>query len=343
MRWLKFSAVGFVLVGAVACAKIELAPHLVPLSKETMMLLGKKGMDPASPLYVRVFKEESELEVWKLRADGRYHHLKTYPICNWSGDLGPKVKQGDKQAPEGFYSVPRTQMNPNSQFHLAFNLGYPNAYDRANKRTGDFLMVHGKCKSAGCYAMTDALIEEIYALARESFIGGQEAIPIHAFPFRMTDANMERHKSKEWIGFWQTLKQGYDHFETTRLPPPVTICERKYVVAATPINANVKVNPEGQCPALQKASVEPFTPKPNEKTTEDMVIAPGAKLRGIAQASTGLPAVGQIKSDAQPQSKLGATSGRPATWETSVMGLGTGPGMGLGTGPGMGLGARSTP
>ena len=94
--------------------------------------------------------------------------------------------QGDRQAPEGFYTVTKAQMNPNSSLYLAFNLGYPNLYDRANRRTGDFLMVHGKCRSAGCYAMTDGLIEEIYALAREAFIGGQETIQVHALPFRMT-------------------------------------------------------------------------------------------------------------------------------------------------------------
>jgi murein L,D-transpeptidase YafK len=316
VRTIKVVLVGLALATIAACAKIELAPHLVPLSKETMMLLGKKGMDPSSPLFVRLFKEESELEVWKLRADGRYYHFKTYPICNWSGDLGPKIKQGDKQAPEGFYAVPRSQMNPNSQFHLAFNLGYPNVYDRANKRTGDFLMVHGKCKSAGCYAMTDALIEEIYALARESFIGGQDAIPIHAFPFRMTDANMERHKAKEWIGFWQTLKPGYDHFEASRLPPPITVCERRYVVAAKTLNPYAKVNPEGQCPAFEKVVVEPFTPKPNEKATEERTTSPGAKLHGLAQAETGLPAVGALKSG--PLSKLGATH----AWSQPLMSLG---------------------
>ena len=158
-----------------------------------MMLLGKKGMDPQAPIFVRIFKEESELEIWKLRDDGRFYHFKTYPICNWSGELGPKIKQGDRQAPEGFYTVSREQMNPNSKYHLAFNLGYPNAYDQRARRTGEFLMIHGKCKSAGCYAMTDALIEEIYALARESFLGGNDSFEVHAFPFRMTEANMARY------------------------------------------------------------------------------------------------------------------------------------------------------
>jgi len=160
-----------------SCAgNVELAAHLRPLPTDTMMLLGKKGMDVQAPIFVRIFKEESELELWKQRDDGHFYHFKTYPICNWSGDLGPKVRYGDRQAPEGFYTITREQMNPDSKYHLALNLGYPNAFDRAWKRNGDFLMIHGSCKSAGCYAMTDALIEEIYAIARESFIGGSDSV-----------------------------------------------------------------------------------------------------------------------------------------------------------------------
>jgi murein L,D-transpeptidase YafK len=244
------------------CTKVDLSPHLQPLSKETLMLLGKKGMDVPSPMFIRIFKEESELEVWKKRSDGRFYHLKTYPICNFSGDLGPKIKQGDKQSPEGFYKVARNQMNPNSQFYLAFNLGYPNAFDRANKRTGDSLMVHGKCKSAGCYAMTDALIEEIYALARESYIGGQDAIEVHAMPFRMTDTNMARHAKSQWFPFWQTLKQGYDHFEQSRLPPDVAVCQRQYMVnVKLPGGQSIsRINAEGTCPVFERPKLEAFMP-----------------------------------------------------------------------------------
>jgi murein L,D-transpeptidase YafK len=252
-----------------SCAKVDLSPHLQPLSKETMQLLGKKGMDMPSPMFIRIFKEESELEVWKRRPDGRFYHFKTYPICNWSGELGPKVKQGDKQSPEGFYKVARNQMNPNSQFYLAFNLGYPNAYDKANKRTGDALMVHGKCKSAGCYAMTDALIEEIYALARESYIGGQDAIEVHAMPFRMTDVNLARHAKNPWFGFWQTLKQGYDHFEQTRLPPEVAVCQRQYMVnVKLPGTQGLgRLDPEATCPAFERPKFEAFVAKPLDGVT----------------------------------------------------------------------------
>jgi murein L,D-transpeptidase YafK len=269
-----------------SCAKVDLAAHLRPLSKETMMLLGKKGMDTTAPIFVRVFKEESELEVWKQRPDGHFYHFKTYPICNWSGDIGPKLQQGDKQAPEGFYQVARHQMNPNSQFHLAFNLGYPNAYDRANRRTGDFLMVHGKCKSAGCYAMTDALMEEIYALAREAFIGGQEVIHVHAFPFRMTDQNMARHARSQWLPFWSTLKEGYDYFEVARQLPPVHVCSRRYLVNARFRTNASSIDPEGPCPAFERGEIMAFKQPHGEKHAEERITAPGPKSR-LAQTQTG--------------------------------------------------------
>jgi murein L,D-transpeptidase YafK len=272
------------LVAACSSAP-EIPPAEQPLSKEALMLLGKKGMDAQSPIFIRIFKEDSELEVWKARDDGRFYHFKTYPICNWSGELGPKTKQGDKQAPEGFYRVSNSQMNPNSQFYLAFNLGYPNAYDRSQGRTGDFLMVHGKCKSAGCYAMTDALIEEIYALAREALKGGQQSFEVHAFPFRMTEAKMAQHKKHPWYPFWQTLKQGYDHFETHRVPPTVAVCERRYIV-------NVKmpasrVDAEGPCPAFERPQFEPFVPKPAEQQmAEERISVPGPKMRTAANIGT---------------------------------------------------------
>jgi murein L,D-transpeptidase YafK len=182
------------------------------------------------PLFIRVFKEESELEVWKLADDGRYQHFRTYPICTWSGALGPKLFEGDKQSPEGFYLVSRDRMNPHSKFHLAFNLGFPNAYDSSHGRTGTALMVHGKCSSAGCYAITDAYVEEVYALAREAFIGGQESIPVHIFPFRMTADNIARHKASPHMLFWTMLLAGYDAFERTQTVPTIAVCDRRYVV-----------------------------------------------------------------------------------------------------------------
>lgn len=285
-----------------SCAKVELAPHLRPLSNETMMLLGKKGMDPQSPIFIRIFKEESELEVWKQRGDGRFYHFKTYPICNWSGDLGPKLEYGDRQAPEGFYTITRDQMNPNSHYHLALNLGYPNAYDKAHRRTGDYLMVHGKCKSAGCYAMTDALMEEIYALARESFLGGNDSFQVHAFPFRMTDANMARHKGHPAYAFWKTLKESYDYFELTRQLPVIGVCNRNYVVNVA-LTDVARMKPDAACPALHRPKPSPFTAPPGQQVAEQRIVVPGPKMHGVVtnERQTDVPIrSGLTKSDSGP-------------------------------------------
>lgn len=276
-RGITAAAVAAIIAAGCSSAP-EIAPADQPLAKQTLMLLGKKGMTAEAPIFVRVFKEESELEVWKQRDDGRFYHFKTYPICTWSGDLGPKIKQGDKQAPEGFYRVATNQLNPKSQFHVAFNLGYPNAYDKSLGRTGDFLMVHGKCTSAGCYAMTDALMEEIYGLAREALKAGQQDFEVHAFPFRMTDANMNRYKSSKWIGFWKALKQGYDHFETHRVTPSVAICENRYMINVASNAA--RIDPGGPCPAFHRPKIEPFIPKPAEQQiANERIAVPGPRMR----------------------------------------------------------------
>jgi len=176
-----------------------------------------------TPAFIRIFKEESELEVWlQMSGSQQYAHYKTYPICNFSGLLGPKQQEGDKQAPEGFYKVGMTQMNPWSQHHLSFNLGFPNEYDRAWGRTGSALMVHGGCQSVGCYAMTDVQMEDIYLLSEVSIRNGHN-VPVHIFPFRMTMENMMQHRDSAWLEFWMNLKEGYDYFEITRVPPPVTV------------------------------------------------------------------------------------------------------------------------
>jgi murein L,D-transpeptidase YafK len=203
-----------------------------PVSPKLVADMEAKNMDLQSPMLVRLFKQEAELEVWKQDRSGRFALLKTYPICRWSGDLGPKVREGDRQAPEGFYSITPAQMNPQSAYYLSFNTGYPNAFDKALGRTGSELMVHGDCSSRGCYAMTDEQIAEIYSLGRESFFGGQRAFQFQAYPFKMTPVNMARHRNNPNMPFWKMIKEGYDHFEVTRQEPKVDFCEKKYVFDA---------------------------------------------------------------------------------------------------------------
>ncbi|TCT05879.1 murein L,D-transpeptidase YafK [Tepidamorphus gemmatus] len=225
--------------------------HLRPLSQATLKELSDKGMRKEDPILVRIYKEENVLEIWKPTRDGRFAHFKSYDICTWSGKLGPKIKEGDKQAPEGFYTVTPAQMNPNSNYYLSFNLGFPNEFDRAHGRTGSHLMVHGACSSAGCYAMEDEQIAEIYALARDSFRGGQREFQVQAFPFRMTPANMARHADNPNMPFWRRLKEGSDHFEVTGIPPKVGVCGRDYVFNASPLDPNRRLEPTAACPPLR--------------------------------------------------------------------------------------------
>jgi len=190
--------------------------------------LRAQGLRWGAPVFMRIFKGPKELEVW-VESGGRFVRFQTYEVCSISGRLGPKLRVGDGQGPEGFYFVRAAQLNPGSRFHLSFNLGYPNAYDRAHHRTGSALMVHGNCVSDGCYAMTDPGIEEIYALADAALRGGQPYFRVHVFPFRMTDENMRRHRDSEWNGFWENLREGYEFFERTGRPPNVEVRAGRYV------------------------------------------------------------------------------------------------------------------
>ena len=192
--------------------------------------LASGGFEPGAVVFIRIFKAESALELW-LEKDGRFTLFETYPICAWSGALGPKTMEGDGQAPEGFYEVGRAQLKPDSAYHRAFNLGFPNAYDRANGRTGSFLMVHGACVSIGCYAMTDAGIAEIYALVEAALAAGQPSVAVHAFPFRMTAEALAAHADAAAAPFWADLKTGHDLFEASGQPPDAYVCAGRYAFA----------------------------------------------------------------------------------------------------------------
>ncbi len=223
--------------------------HLQPLPVKLVSQMTAKGMSQADPIFIRIFKKESELEVWKRDRSGRFALLKTYPMCRWSGQLGPKTREGDRQAPEGIYTVTSDLMNPRSQFYLSFNLGYPNALERSQGFTGSALMVHGACTSAGCFAMTDDGVTEIFGLAREAFAGGQKSFQVQALPFRMTPENMAANRNSPHIAFWRNLKEGFDHFEATRQPPKVAACERRYVFNAAGDNSRFVAG--SQCPAYE--------------------------------------------------------------------------------------------
>ncbi|BBE73063.1 L,D-transpeptidase family protein [Oharaeibacter diazotrophicus] len=252
-----------------------------PLGPKMNEAMSRLGIASDAPVLMRIFKEESKFEVWRKDRTGRYALLATYDICKWSGRLGPKIKEGDRQAPEGYYTITPGLMNPNSAYHLSFNTGFPNAYDRANGRTGSALMVHGACSSRGCYAMTDAQIQEIYTLARDAFRGGQKAFQLQAYPFRMTAENMARHWDDPNMPFWRMLKEGYDTFELTRQEPRVDVCGRKYVFNAT---AKAALNPAAACPELVKPPelVAALTAK--AKADDDKAVVMAARFRTEREA-----------------------------------------------------------
>jgi murein L,D-transpeptidase YafK len=193
--------------------------------------LADNGLALGAPVFMRIFKREFELELW-MKRDGRFHRFATYPICRYSGGLGPKLREGDKQAPEGFYTIGAKQLNPLSNWHRAFNLGYPNAHDAALGRTGSFVMIHGGCSSVGCYAMTDAVVDELWQLVTAAFAAGQPRFQLQVFPFRMTEENMAARADAPNAPFWQDLRAVHDTFEATLLPPRIQVCNGRYVATS---------------------------------------------------------------------------------------------------------------
>ncbi len=190
----------------------------------------ENGLRYGAPVYLRVFKEPMELELWvETEANGSFKKFKTYRIANHSGTLGPKQREGDLQAPEGFYAATRKLLNPMSRFHLSFNIGYPNACDQQLGRTGSLIMVHGSNVSVGCFAMTDPVIEEIYLLVEAALDNGQTEAPVHVFPFRLTEERLTQAADSEWLAFWrEELKPAYDAFEKDPRPPEVIARNGRY-------------------------------------------------------------------------------------------------------------------
>ena len=186
---------------------------------------------PNDPALIRIIKETHELELWRKGSSG-WTRVKTYPICKFSGELGPKRKHGDRQAPEGFYTITQSSLNPFSKEYLSINTGFPNSRDRFHRYTGDSLMIHGACSSIGCYAITDQHMEEVYAAVRDALQGGQREVQLQIYPFRMNSWNMMgRSDHKDYL-FWKELKQGWDWFETHQQPIPVTVVNGVYRIGS---------------------------------------------------------------------------------------------------------------
>ncbi len=200
--------------------------------------LASKKLAVGNAIMIRIFKAESELELWMQRGD-KFELFAVYPMCNWSGTLGPKVTEGDKQSPEGVYTVTSKQLHLIGRHPRSLNLGFPNALDRQFSRTGSYILIHGGCGTTGCFAMTNPVIEEIFSLSQAAIKNGQEAVQVHAFPFRMTEDRLKAHALSEWYDFWRNLKDVHDSFDRTRRPPRVSVCEGRYWVEDTLGNGEV--------------------------------------------------------------------------------------------------------
>ncbi|MEM7102427.1 MAG: L,D-transpeptidase family protein [Bacteroidota bacterium] len=190
--------------------------------------LRKNGIEgDGFELFFRIFKQEEAMELWVKPQNGeKFSLLKTYPFCNNSGKPGPKRKQGDLQIPEGFYEI--EVFNPMSSYFLSLGVNYPNKSDKilgSQTDPGGDIYFHGGCATVGCVPITDDLIKEVYITAVEAKTSGQDKIPVHIFPARMTTRNMSPLKRKypQHAKFWDQLEPGYQFFEDYKTIPAVKI------------------------------------------------------------------------------------------------------------------------
>jgi murein L,D-transpeptidase YafK len=256
-----------------------------PDSETLKERLAAKGLAEGAPILIRIFKVESELELWMRKGD-TFVLQGIYPICHWTGSLGPKLREGDKQSPEGFYTIGAPQMRHRGRWQRAFNLGYPNLHDKTLQRTGSYILVHGGCSSTGCYAMTEPAQREIHRLATAALHRGQARFQVHIFPFRMTEDNLAKHSDSPWAGFWRDLKAGYDAFEQTRLPPHLNLCGQRYVV--TP--ADRRERTDGPMTRIDARRVEAIGLDPTICRIEPVQPPIGAPVAAIADRDPGAEA-----------------------------------------------------
>jgi murein L,D-transpeptidase YafK len=291
----RFALAASLVLALTACQDDNLSRgstrHLTPIPSATMALMSTKGMSKDDPILVRAYKKESELEVWKRGSNGKYALLKTYPICRWSGQLGPKTREGDRQVPEGFYTVTPAQMNPNSAYYLSFDTGYPNAFDRSFGRNGGDIMVHGACSSRGCFAMTDQNIAEIYAIAREALSAGQRGFQFQSYPFRMTAENVAKHRLDPNIGFWKNLKEGSDTFEVTKDELRVAVADKRYLFnvdeSAASAVAQKQRHDEQEVADLIAKGEKPIKLVYNDGDTHESFRAALANATGVSDSKLG--------------------------------------------------------
>ena len=287
------------------------------LKSSTLTALKDMGSAPGQAMMNRLFKQTNEFEVWKRTTSGTFKLFKTYDICAYSGGLGPKVKEGDRQAPEGFYNITPGLMNPNSNYYLSFNTGFPNKFDRAWGRTGSELMVHGDCSSRGCYSMTDEAIAEIYALVRESFAGGNSVVQMQIYPFRMTPQRLAAYSTNPNLAFWQNIKEGYDRFELAKVPPTWDVCEKKYVfdlknADGTPLDATAACPARSGDVLLTALQAKQASDDAAYKVEVAAISSREAKSAADAQAEADAKAAAKARGEAMGNFVGGLFGGQPA-------------------------------
>ncbi|TCC87140.1 L,D-transpeptidase family protein [Pedobacter hiemivivus] len=195
--------------------------------------LTQAGIKGAFKLYLAAYKSEGKLELWlQSGKEKTYKLFKTYNFCAHSGMLGPKIKEGDLQTPEGFYSI--NVFNPESKFHLSLGVDYPNEIDTqrsGQEKPGGDIYIHGNCVTVGCIPLTDEKIKEVYVLAVEAKNAGQLQIPVHVFPFKMTQQNLNKYlvQFPAQKAFWKNLQPGYAYFERHNVPPNILMQKDKYL------------------------------------------------------------------------------------------------------------------
>ena len=305
----RLAALSVALLCLAGCQDSGVPKELKPVPYELTAKMDKLGMKATSPILIRLYKETSEMEVWKQNNSGAFALLKTYQICKWSGALGPKKVEGDRQAPEGFYTVTPAQMNPASHYYLSFNIGYPNAYDRSWGRSGSNLMVHGACSSSGCYSMTDKDAGEIFALARDSFRGGQTSFQIQAMPFHMTAENLAKHRDDPNMPFWKMLKVGSDEFDLTRRPPKVDVCNKGYVFNADAGGASFSAS--APCPAYS-VPAELTTALSQKQAADDQAITVAVARLEAADKRAADKAVADAAAAAAAQARAAERAANPS-------------------------------
>ena len=292
------------------------------LKQATLTKLEQMGSSPGQAMMIRIFKQSNEFEVWKRTKAGGYKLFKTYEICAYSGDLGPKIKEGDRQSPEGFYNITPGLLNPNSNFYLSFDTGFPNKFDRAHGRTGSNLMVHGDCSSRGCYSMTDEAIAEIYALVRESFAGGNPVVQLQIYPFRMTPQKLAAYSDSPNIDFWMNIKEGYDRFELAKVPPAWDVCEKKYVFDLkredeTPLDAAAACPVRVNDPLLTALSAKQAADSQQYQIEVAAISDRQAKAAAAAEAEAAAKAAAKARGEAMGGLVSGLFGGQAAAAEAA--------------------------